>query len=267
MLRIGASQRLTCMERLSSPPEYISAIEAVGNPVGGATSTMASPMTATSTAPTDQVAPGIEWVDETPGGVARGVKRVLDVAIASLACAGLAPVLAAIALGVKLSGAGPVLHRRRVVGQRGRTFDALKFRTMRVDADRMIEADAALWTAFITSFKLPDDPRITRFGRLLRTYSLDELPQLVNVLRGEMTLVGPRMVTEAELSKYGDRAARLLSVRPGLTGLWQVSGRQTTTYERRIELDMLYIEHWSLWLDVRILCKTPWVVIRAEGAY
>jgi lipopolysaccharide/colanic/teichoic acid biosynthesis glycosyltransferase len=138
---------------------------------------------------------------------------------------------------------------------------------MRVGADRVIETDAALWAAYVTNYKLPHDPRITALGRVLRKYSLDELPQLINVLRGQMSLVGPRMVTEAELVKYGDHAAQLLTVRPGLTGLWQVSGRQTTTYKQRVELDMFYIEHWSLWLDFRILCKTPMVVIRAEGAY
>jgi lipopolysaccharide/colanic/teichoic acid biosynthesis glycosyltransferase len=179
----------------------------------------------------------------------------------------LAPALVAIAIGIKLSDRGPVLHRRRVAGWRGGTFNAFKFRTMRVEADQLIKADAALWAAYVTNYKLPDDPRITRFGRLLRKYSLDELPQLFNVLRGEMSLVGPRMVTEAELSRYGDRAGELLSVRPGITGLWQVSGRQTTTYERRVELDMFYIDHWSLWLDLQILSKTPLVVMRAQGAF
>ena len=206
-------------------------------------------------------------VGDRPDATARRVKRGLDVVVAGLLFVCLAPALVAIAVGIKLSDWGPVLHRRRVVGRGGRSFDAFKFRTMRVEADQLIKADAALWAAYVTNYKLPGDPRITRFGRLLRKYSLDELPQLFNVLRGEMSLVGPRMVTEAELPRYGDRVGELLSVRPGITGLWQVSGRQTTTYERRVELDMFYIDHWSLWLDLQILSKTPLVVMRAQGAF
>jgi lipopolysaccharide/colanic/teichoic acid biosynthesis glycosyltransferase len=202
-----------------------------------------------------------------PHSGARRLKRGLDVMGALLVCLGLAPFLLLIAAAVRWSSPGPVLHRRRVVGLGGRTFDAFKFRTMRVDAGRAIEVDASMWAAYVVNFKLPDDPRITRLGRWLRRYSIDELPQLFNVLRGEMALVGPRMITEPELVKYGQHAGRLVSVRPGLTGLWQVSGRQTTTYERRVELDLFYIDHWSLWLDLRILCKTPLVVIRGEGAY
>lgn len=213
--------------------------------------------------PTAEQAP----IGDRSEATARRVKRGLDVAIATATLVCLAPALVAIAIGIKLSDSGPVLHRRRVVGRGGRTFDAFKFRTMRVEADQLIKTDTALWAAYLTNYKLPDDPRITRFGRLLRKYSLDELPQLLNVLRGEMSVVGPRMVTEAELSRYGKHVGELLSVRPGITGLWQVSGRQTTTYERRVELDMFYIDHWSLWLDLQILSKTPLVVMRAEGAF
>jgi lipopolysaccharide/colanic/teichoic acid biosynthesis glycosyltransferase len=159
------------------------------------------------------------------------------------------------------------LHRRRVVGRGGREFDAFKFRSMRVDADRVLKADAELWAAFSTNHKLPNDPRITPVGRLLRRYSIDELPQLFNVLRGEMSLIGPRMVTAPELERYGAHVDTLLTVQPGMTGLWQVSGRQTTSYARRVELDMHYIEHWTLLLDLQILLKTPLVVVRGEGAY
>lgn len=194
-------------------------------------------------------------------------KRCLDLSVALLSLVVLAPLLLVTALAVKCTSRGPVFHRRRVVGLGGQAFDALKFRTMRVDADRILQADAELWAAYVANFKLPRDPRITPIGRVLRRFSLDELPQLVNVLRGEMSLVGPRMVTAPELERYGAHVQTLLSVRPGITGLWQVSGRQTTTYERRVELDLHYITHWSLLLDLRILLKTPLVALRGEGAY
>jgi lipopolysaccharide/colanic/teichoic acid biosynthesis glycosyltransferase len=138
---------------------------------------------------------------------------------------------------------------------------------MRTDADRVLEADADLFAKFQANHKLPNDPRITPIGRVIRRYSIDELPQLFNVLRGEMSLIGPRMVTVPELERYGQHVDTLLSVQPGMTGLWQVSGRQTTTYERRVELDVHYVQHWSLMLDLRILLKTPLVVFRGEGAY
>jgi lipopolysaccharide/colanic/teichoic acid biosynthesis glycosyltransferase len=199
--------------------------------------------------------------------MAHSVKRGLDLAVALAVCVILAPLLLATILAIWITSPGPLLHRRRVVGRGGREFDALKFRSMRVDADRVLKADAELWAAFSANHKLPNDPRITPVGRLLRRYSIDELPQLFNVIRGEMSLIGPRMVTAPELEKYGKHVDTLLSVQPGMTGLWQVSGRQTTTYERRVELDVHYVEHWSLLLDLRILLKTPLVVVRGEGAY
>jgi lipopolysaccharide/colanic/teichoic acid biosynthesis glycosyltransferase len=197
----------------------------------------------------------------------RFVKRSLDILAAALVCVLLAPLLIATVLAIKLGSPGPILHRRRVVGKGGRPFDAFKFRSMRVDADQVLAADAELFAKFKANHKLPNDPRITPIGRVIRRYSIDELPQLFNVLRGEMSLIGPRMVTEPELEKYGQHVDTLLSVQPGMTGLWQVSGRQTTSYERRVELDVHYVEHWSLMLDLRILLKTPMVVFRGEGAY
>ena len=197
----------------------------------------------------------------------QAVKRVFDLSMAMALCLLLAPLLIATMLGIKLSSPGPLLHRRRVVGRGGREFDAFKFRSMRVDADRVLQDDAVLWAAFQANHKLPRDPRVTPIGRILRRYSIDELPQLLNVVRGEMSLIGPRMVTTPELERYGQHIDTLLSVQPGMTGLWQVSGRQTTSYERRVELDVHYVEHWSLLLDLRILLKTPLVVFRGEGAY
>lgn len=199
--------------------------------------------------------------------IAHGIKRLLDLSVALFVCLALAPLLIAAVLAIKFTSPGPILHRRRVVGRGGREFDAFKFRSMRVDADRVLKADAELWAAFSANHKLPNDPRITPVGRLLRRYSIDELPQLFNVLRGEMSLIGPRMVTAPELERYGAHVDTLLTVQPGMTGLWQVSGRQTTSYARRVELDMHYIEHWSLLLDLQILLKTPLVVVRGEGAY
>ncbi len=196
----------------------------------------------------------------------RALKRACDIGLAALACVCLLPVLVLIALAIKLTSRGPVLHRRRVVGRGGQPFDAFKFRTMRPDADAMLDGMPELKLQYTANYKLMDDPRRTAIGSVLRKYSLDELPQLFNVLRGEMSLVGPRIVTAPELAKYGECADLLLTVRPALTGLWQVSGRNNISYDQRVKLDMYYIEHWSLWLDAQILCRTPLVVLKSEGA-
>jgi lipopolysaccharide/colanic/teichoic acid biosynthesis glycosyltransferase len=149
---------------------------------------------------------------------------------------------------------------------RGR-FDAFKFRSMRKDADAILAADLVLQAQFEQNYKLKDDPRLTRLGSFLRRSSLDELPQLFNVMKGEMSLVGPRMKTPAEVEKYGRHKEVLLSVKPGITGYWQVQGRQTVDYDERIRMDMHYIENWSLMLDLKILLKTPLKVLQKEGAY
>jgi lipopolysaccharide/colanic/teichoic acid biosynthesis glycosyltransferase len=177
------------------------------------------------------------------------------------------PLLAGLAAAVRLTSGGPVLHRRRVLGQGGTVFEALKFRTMVVDAGEILARDATLRAAFEANHKLVEDPRVTRLGRVLRRYSLDELPQLINVVRGEMWLIGPRMISPEELVRYGSWASKLVSVKPGLTGLWQVSGRQQTTYARRIELDMHYIDHWTFATDVKILLRTVAAVVSARGAH
>jgi lipopolysaccharide/colanic/teichoic acid biosynthesis glycosyltransferase len=152
------------------------------------------------------------------------------------------------------------------VGGRGE-FDAYKFRTMVRDADNVLAANPELNHAFSKQFKLREDPRITPLGSWLRKYSLDELPQLVNVLKGQMSLVGPRMITTVELVKYGPHENLLLTVRPGITGYWQVSGRQDLSYEERVNMDIKYITNWSLLLDAKILFRTPLKVVRGEGAY
>jgi lipopolysaccharide/colanic/teichoic acid biosynthesis glycosyltransferase len=193
--------------------------------------------------------------------------HLIERPLALIGLLALGPLFLLIAFLIKTTSPGPVVHRRRVVGQYGVSFDAYKFRTMVMDADRILEADAELRQAYLVNHKLEDDPRVTRVGRVLRKYSLDELPQLANVLRGEMALIGPRMITPQELTRYGDHALRLMSVKPGLTGLWQVSGRQTTSYDRRVELDMEYIENWHPVVDLSILFRTVAEVVRARGAF
>jgi lipopolysaccharide/colanic/teichoic acid biosynthesis glycosyltransferase len=199
------------------------------------------------------------WRDEA--------KVIVEWTIALIAVILLSPLFVVIALLVLLTSGRPIIYRRRVVGRGGKELDAFKFRTMVRGAERVLEQDERLRARFTENWKLFADPRVTRVGRILRKYSLDELPQLVNVLRGEMALIGPRMVSPQELSRYGDLQSTLWSVRPGLTGLWQVSGRQTVSYATRIELDMFYIANCTLRFDLMILARTLPVVLRAEGAF
>ncbi|MGY5894601.1 sugar transferase [Blastococcus deserti] len=201
-----------------------------------------------------------------------GAKRLVKVAMDRLVAGGalllLAPVLAAIALAVRLDSPGPVLFRQVRVGQGGREFTMLKFRTMVADAElRRAELLGQNQNADGLLFKIADDPRITPVGRLLRRFSLDELPQLFNVLSGRMSLVGPRPPLPSEVALYDDSVRRRLLVKPGLTGLWQVSGRSDLTWEESVRLDLRYVENWSLLLDVMILWKTGFAVVRARGAY
>jgi lipopolysaccharide/colanic/teichoic acid biosynthesis glycosyltransferase len=190
----------------------------------------------------------------------------MDVLGAGLLLVAFSPVIAVAGAAVALTSPGPLLHRRRVVGRGGAEFDALKLRTMVADADRILAESPQLRAAFEVNFKLEQDPRVTPVGRFLRKWSIDELPQLWNVLRGEMSLVGPRMITRAELGKYGPQATRLTTVRPGLSGLWQVSGRQEIDYTDRVRLDLDYIDHWSLGRDLAIALRTPAAVLRGRGA-
>jgi lipopolysaccharide/colanic/teichoic acid biosynthesis glycosyltransferase len=194
------------------------------------------------------------------------LKRAVDVLGSSVLIVLLSPVFLVVAFLVWISEGPPLFHLRLVVGSGG-AFQAYKFRTMLPNADARLAADPELRDAFARDFKLKSDPRVTRLGAWLRKYSLDELPQLANVLKGEMSLVGPRMITAEELSKYGPHQALLLSVKPGLTGYWQIGGRQNVSYEERVRMDVHYITHWSLSLDLSILRKTPWRVLRGQGAY
>jgi lipopolysaccharide/colanic/teichoic acid biosynthesis glycosyltransferase len=193
-------------------------------------------------------------------------KRAMDIVGAGILLVLSAPIIAVGAAAVAVTSRGPLIHRRRVVGLGGAEFGALKLRTMVADADRILAENPELRAAFEVNYKLECDPRVTPVGRFLRKWSIDELPQLVNVLRGEMSLVGPRMITRAELGKYGPQAARLTTVRPGLSGLWQVSGRQEIDYTDRVRLDLDYIDHWSLARDFAIALRTPAAVLRGRGA-
>jgi lipopolysaccharide/colanic/teichoic acid biosynthesis glycosyltransferase len=198
--------------------------------------------------------------------VQRFGKSCLDYVTAALLIVALFPVFVAVGAMVALEDGWPIIYRRRVVGRNGE-FDAFKFRSMRKDADAILAADSILSAEFEENYKLKDDPRLTRIGPFLRRSSLDELPQLFNVLKGDMSLVGPRMKTLPEVKKYGSNKNLLLSVKPGITGYWQVHGRQTVDYDERIQMDMYYIQNWSLAMDLKILLRTPLKVLKREGAF
>jgi lipopolysaccharide/colanic/teichoic acid biosynthesis glycosyltransferase len=172
-----------------------------------------------------------------------------------------------IAIAIKLDSPGPVIHRRRVVGVNGKEFDAFKFRTMRMDGDEILEQYPELKAELEREHKLKDDPRVTKLGAFLRKFSIDELPQLVNVLRREMSLVGPRMITKAELDMYDKWDTNLQTIPPGITGLWQVSGRSDISYDERVRLDMQYIRNWTIWLDLQLIMQTIPAVVLGRGAY
>lgn len=195
-------------------------------------------------------------------------KAFLDYFLILVSLPFLIPIMLIISALIKLDSPGPVFYRRHVLGMGGEEFDALKFRTMVVNGDELLARDPALRAKLAQEHKLKDDPRVTRVGHWLRCTSLDELPQLINVLRGQMSLVGPRMITPEEKVEYGQMQFNLLTVKPGLTGLWQVSGRADLTYAERVQLDMHYIRNYNLWLDLQILFfQTPSAILRRQGAY
>jgi len=197
----------------------------------------------------------------------RAMKLALDYALALPGLLLIAPLFIFLAILVKLDSPGPVFHRRRVLGQDGRPFDAFKFRTMYVNGDEILARYPKLRQELNKNYKLKCDPRVTRVGTFLRKFSLDELPQLLNVLARDMSLIGPRIIAPDEINKYGQYGQTLMLVMPGLTGLWQVSGRSDTTYDERVALDMQYITNWSVWLDIKILLRTVPAVLKGDGAY
>jgi Undecaprenyl-phosphate galactose phosphotransferase WbaP len=207
------------------------------------------------------------------GGLSRPASRLMkgamDMVVASALLVLAAPLFLAIAVVSSLEG-GPVFFSHDRVGAGGREFRCLKFRTMVVDSDRVLNdalaKDSALADEWQRTRKLACDPRVTSFGRFLRKTSLDELPQLINVLRRDMSMVGPRPIVESEVPLYGENIAQYYSTRPGLTGLWQVSGRSTTSYARRVQLDVWYVNNWTIWHDLVVLLKTVPVILRRQGA-
>ena len=195
------------------------------------------------------------------------LKAGLDFGLTLLGVALLSPVFIALALIVRLDSPGPVVYRRRVLGRGKTQFDAFKLRTMHVNGDEILARHPVLKEQLVRDHKLADDPRITRSGRWLRKLSLDELPQLINVLRGEMSLIGPRMISPPELARYGEFADELLTVKPGISGLWQVSGRSNLAADDRVRLDMQYVRTRTVGMDVALLLKTLPAVLKSRGAY
>jgi exopolysaccharide production protein ExoY len=214
-------------------------------------------------------APANAGVAPAAPALSRG-KRALDLGLVLLSLPMVLPLGLAITLLVFSTSRGPVLFGQERVGLCGSRFKMYKFRTMHREAEALLQQEPRLWNEYVSNgFKLPAelDRRITPVGRFLRRSSLDELPQIINVLTGQMSLVGPRPVVPEEVENYGDQRPIYLSVRPGITGAWQVNGRSTVDYPDRVHIDTEYVHSWSVWLDVKILVKTPIVVLSTRGAF
>jgi Undecaprenyl-phosphate galactose phosphotransferase WbaP len=199
------------------------------------------------------------------------VKRLTDLLIVIFGGLVILPFLLIIALIIKITSPGPVLYKHRRLGVHGKEFYTYKFRTMVIDADKrlskILETDEAARKEWKETQKLKNDPRTTTFGRFLRKTSLDEFPQIINVLKNEMSLIGPRPIVRDEIEKYGEDFERIFSVKPGISGLWQVSGRSETNYTDRVSFDTYYLQNWSIWVDLWVLFKTISVVVMGKGAY
>lgn len=203
--------------------------------------------------------------------VNRALKRAFDLVFSLLGLILALPIMAVLCFIIRLDSRGSILYAHRRMGKSGKPFDCLKFRTMVAGADRVLQEylaeSAAAREEWNRGCKLKDDPRVTRVGRWLRRTSLDELPQLFNVLRGEMSMVGPRPITEQEVQRYGDCIRDYYAVAPGITGYWQVNGRNDVDYDARVKMDSWYVRNWSIWLDLTILIKTAKTPFRGRGAY
>ena len=201
----------------------------------------------------------------------RAVKRIFDIVLTIVGGIMISPILLWVALWVYRDSPGSVIYKHRRVGKDGKEFDCYKFRSMCVDSaerlQKLLDTDPEARKEWETFFKLKNDPRITRSGAFLRKTSLDELPQLLNVLKGEMSLVGPRPIVQKEVPRYGEYIKEYYMVRPGITGMWQVSGRSDIDYPERVQMDSWYVHNWSIWLDILMLWRTIKVVVRKEGAY
>lgn len=207
------------------------------------------------------------WLWNLVVGASLALKRLLDIAGALAGLVMLSPVLLATALAVKFEDRGPVFYRQERVGKDGATFGMYKFRSMRVDADRLLDGLKDRNESGGVIFKMRQDPRVTRVGRVIRKLSIDELPQFYNVLRGDMSLVGPRPPVPREVAEYTPEDRRRLAVRPGITCLWQIGGRSELDFHQQVALDVQYIESRSFWMDVLILLKTVPAVLSGRGAY
>ena len=200
-------------------------------------------------------------------GVRRLAKEVVDRVGAALILLALSPLLLSAAFLIRCSSSGPALFKQERIGKDGQPFTIWKFRTMHLDAERRLAELEHLNESDGVLFKMKDDPRITKVGKYLRRFSIDEFPQLVNVLRGDMSLVGPRPPLAIEVAAYESDMRRRLAVKPGMTGLWQVSGRSDLPWEEAVRLDLRYVEHWNLSLDFVILLRTVSAILRPQGAY
>lgn len=197
----------------------------------------------------------------------RKVKRVMDVILSLIGLIVLLPVFAVIALAIKIESKGPVFFKHTRIGEKGKVIKIYKFRTMVENAEDLIKKfTPEQMKEYRENYKLTNDPRVTKVGNFLRKTSLDELPQLVNIIKGELSIIGPRPVVQKELEKYGDNVEKFLSVTPGLTGYWATNGRSCTSYEQRIKMELYYVDNMSLKLDIKIFFKTILSVVKREGA-
>ena len=218
-----------------------------------------------------QGSPGMDATRDLPPLVNGSIKRAMDILFTLLLSLLFLPVFLLTALLVRLDSPGPILYTQERLGRNGRKILIYKFRSMQVNAEKILAEffvkHPAARKEWDETQKLREDPRITRVGKWLRKFSMDELPQLFNVFKGDMSLVGPRPIVESEVRRYQDYFHVYSAVRPGLTGMWQVSGRNRTTYKQRVLYDVYYVSNWSLWLDLYILLRTVLVVLSRDGAY
>ena len=204
---------------------------------------------------------------EIKGKIYRGFKRIVDIILGCIGLVLLSPVFLILAICIKIDSKGPVIFAHKRIGKNGKEFNMYKFRSMYENAEEMIENfNEEQKREWQENFKLENDPRITKVGKFLRKTSLDELPQIVNIIKGDLSIVGPIPIVDEELEKYGENKEKFLSITPGLTGYWQANGRSNTTYEERMQMELYYIDNQSLWLDIKIFFKTIVSVLKKEGA-
>lgn len=218
-----------------------------------------------------KLAPGVYGALGIPAALTGRVKRALDLFVAIPTLLFISPLMVALALFIRLQDGGPALFKQKRIGHGGREFTCYKFRSMLVDAPQRLEAllanDPEARAEWDRDQKLRNDPRITRLGAFIRKTSLDEVPQLFNIIKGEMSVVGPRPIVHSEIARYEELFPYYCAARPGVTGLWQVSGRNNTTYRERVELDAVYAKSWTIWRDVKIILATIPAVLFSRGAY